>query len=279
MSEPVVQRWAAFSSDPSGGNPAGVVLGADELDEVRMQQIAAQVGYAETAFVSGKGRSRGIRYFSPIAEVPFCGHATVATAIALAETEGDGVFAFATPVGEIAITTRIEARLRTASFTSVEPHIEPLSEQALDAVLSLIGAQRSDLDAAHPAVLAFAGNRHPLVVLADSGLFDTFAFDAAAARTLMDAEGWPATIIVLRDLGGDQWDARNIFPVGTLIEDPATGAAAAATGGYLRATGAVHPPARVVITQGRHVGRPGLLTVQVPSVGGITVSGTAVPIR
>ena len=44
MSEPAVQRWAAFSSDSAGGNPAGVVLGADELEDVRMQQIAAAVG-------------------------------------------------------------------------------------------------------------------------------------------------------------------------------------------------------------------------------------------
>lgn len=276
--EPLIERWAAFTADPDGGNPAGVVIGADALTETRMQRIAADMGYAETAFVTGAGRRRGIRYFSPVAEVPFCGHATVATAIALARTEGDGAFAFATQVGEITITTRVDADLRTASFTSVEPYVEPLADPTLDAVLGLIGAQRTDLDPAHPPMLAFAGNRHPLIVLADSGLFDTFAFDADAARALMDAEGWPATIIVLRDLGDGRWDARNIFPVGTLVEDPATGAAAAATGGYLRATGVVAPPARVVITQGRHVGRPGLLTVDVPETGGITVSGSAVPI-
>ena len=279
MSEPVVQRWAAFSSDPAGGNPAGVVLAADGLDDGRMQQIAAEVGYAETAFVSGAGRRRGIRYFSPIAEVPFCGHATVATAVALAETEGDGVFAFDTPVGEIAITTRAEGPERTASFTSVEPSVDPIGDAALGSVLALIGAGRADLDAAHPPRLVFAGNRHPLVVLGDAGLFDAFTFDPAAARALMDAEGWPATIIVLRDLGRGRWDARNIFPVGTLIEDPATGAAAAATGAYLRATAAVRPPAHIVIEQGRHVGRPSLLAVDVPETGGITVSGTAVPIR
>ena len=279
MSEPVVQRWAAFSGDPAGGNPAGVVLGADALEDARMQRIAAEVGYAETAFVSGMGRRRGIRYFSPIAEVPFCGHATVATAVALADTEGDGVFAFETPVGEIAITTRVDGSVRTASFTSVEPSVEPIGDDALDAVLALIGADRADLDAAHRSLLVFAGNRHPLIVLADPGVFDTFTFDPAAARALMDAEGWPATIIVLRDLGEGRWEARNIFPVGTLIEDPATGAAAAATGAYLRATGAVDPPARVMIEQGRHVGRPSLLAVDVPVRGGITVSGTAVPIR
>lgn len=274
----VVQRWAAFSTDPAGGNPAGVVLGADELEDARMQRIAADVGYSETAFVTGAGRQRGIRYFSPVAEVPFCGHATVATAAALAQTEGDGVFSFSTPVGEITITTRSERGVRTASFTSVEPFVEPLGDAALDAVLALIGAGRTDLDAAHPPALAFAGNRHPLIVLDGAALFDAFTFDPAAARELMDAEGWLATIIVLRDLGDGRWDARNIFPVDTVIEDPATGAAAAATGAYLRATDAVAPPARVVITQGRHVGRPGHLTVDIPATGGITVAGTAVPI-
>ncbi|MET0830317.1 MAG: PhzF family phenazine biosynthesis isomerase, partial [Microbacterium sp.] len=187
MTEPVVQRWAAFSSDPRGGNPAGVVLGAETLDDARMQRIAAEIGDAETAFVTGHGRVRGIRYFSPIAEVPFCGHATVATAVALAETEGDGVFAFSTPVGEVAITTRTGSSGRTASFTSVEPYVEPLADDALEAVLGLIGARRADLDAVHPPRLVFAGNRHPLVVLAAADLFDGFAFDPVAARALMDA--------------------------------------------------------------------------------------------
>jgi len=62
-------------------------------------------------------------------------------------------------------------------------------------------------------------------------------------------------------------------------EDPATGSAAAALGGYLRALGLVRPPARVTVRQGRHVGRPGVLTVDIPDGDlGIAVSGTAVPI-
>jgi PhzF family phenazine biosynthesis protein len=279
MGEPSVQRWAAFSGDPAGGNPAGVVLDAEPLDEARMQALAAEVGYAETAFVFGTGRSRGIRYFSPVAEVPFCGHATVATAVSLAETEGDGLFSFTTPIGEVAITTRVEDGVRSASFTSVEPYVETLEERVLTALLELLGIGRVDLDPKHPPMLVFAGNRHPLLVLADLELFDAFTFDPVAARALMDAEGWPATIIVLHDRGQGQWDARNIFPVGTLIEDPATGAAAAATGAYLRSTGAVSAPARIRISQGRHVGRPGLLAVDVPAAGGITVTGEAVRIE
>ena len=58
-------------------------------------------------------------------------------------------------------------------------------------------------------------------------------------------------------------------------EDPATGSAAASVGGYLRALALVDPPAQVIIHQGRHVGRPSLLTVDIPPTGGIVVSGTA----
>lgn len=278
MTGPVVQRWAAFSSDPAGGNPAGVVLDAVDLSAAEMQRIAAEVGYAETAFVSGRGRARSIRYFSPVAEVPFCGHATVASAVAIAETLGDGVFVFASPVGPIEITTTSSADGRRAAFTSVDPWVRPLSDADLDAVLSLIGCSRADLDPRHPPRLAFAGNPHPLVVLKDAGVFDGFGFDPHEARELMDAAAWPATIIVLRESGDGVWEARNIFPVGEIVEDPATGAAAAATGAYLRETGAVAPPSTVRIEQGRHVGRPGVLEVRIPESGGITVAGAAVRI-
>ncbi|WP_169582661.1 MULTISPECIES: PhzF family phenazine biosynthesis protein [Microbacterium] len=278
MMRPTVQRWAAFSGDPEGGNPAGVVLDADALSVADMQRIAADVGYAETAFVTGAGRDRGIRYFSPVAEVPFCGHATVASAVAIAEVLGDGVFVFASPVGPIEITTASDGGSRRASFTSVEPWVAPLDESDLDAVLALIGRTRDDLDPRHPPRLAFAGNPHPLIVLADRGVFDGFGFDPVQARALMDASGWPATIIVLHRLADEVWAARNIFPVGPISEDPATGAGAAATGAYLRDTGAVTPPARVRIEQGAHVGRPSLLEVDIPRSGGITVSGAAVRI-
>ena len=108
---PEILRYSAFADDPAGGNPAGVVLDAAALDDAEMQRIAAEVDYAETAFVTGRsGAVRTVRYFSPIAEVPFCGHATVATAIAIAEREGPGTVRFATPVGEIVIETTDDRR-------------------------------------------------------------------------------------------------------------------------------------------------------------------------
>jgi len=115
-----------------------------------------------------------------------------------------------------------------------------------------------------------------VLVFADRETFDTFAYDPAAMRALMDAEGWTGTVTTLFAVGDAEFEARNIFPVGTMDEDPATGSAAASVGGYLRTLGLA--PDRIVIHQGAHVGRPSLLTVDIPPTGGIIVSGTAVEI-
>jgi len=281
MSESVeILRYAAFADDAAGGNPAGVVLDARGLDDAAMQRIAVEVDDAETAFVTGEAAgARILRFFSPIAEVPFCGHATVATAVAIAEREGAGTLRFSTPVGEIVIVTSDDGTGLRAAFTSVDTDVAHFPEFVLEALLELIGVDRTDLDERFPPRLASAGNRHPVLAITDREVFDGFTFDPGTARAFIDAQGWPATIAVLHSLADDRFEARNIFPVGRITEDPATGSAAAAVGGYLRHLGFVHPPARIVIEQGRHVGRPGELTVDIPERGGIVVSGHAVQIR
>jgi PhzF family phenazine biosynthesis protein len=71
---------------------------------------------------------------------------------------------------------------------------------------------------------------------------------------------------------------RDPFPPGGVVEDPATGAAAAALGGYLRDLALVEPPADLVLQQGTELGRPSLLRVHVPlGDAGIEVTGHAVP--
>ncbi|WJL96912.1 PhzF family phenazine biosynthesis protein [Microbacterium sp. ET2] len=274
---PSVQRWAAFSSDPAGGNPAGVVLDADGMSDAEMLRVAAEVGYSETAFVTrGTRGDLSLRYFSPLAEVPFCGHATVATAAALAEVAGPGAYSFATPVGLIQITVDATDADRVVRFTSVDPSVEDLAVDTRARILEVLHLEDADLDPAHAPALASAGNPHPLLVVRSRGALDRVTFDPAAARALMDAEGWPATIIVAWAETADTWHVRNVFPVGAISEDPATGAGAAALGGYLRETRAVTPPQRIRIFQGSHVARPSELTVDIPAAGGIVVSGSAV---
>jgi PhzF family phenazine biosynthesis protein len=287
---------AGADSNAVGGNPAGIVLDALGLTDTDMQRIAAEAGFAETAFVVNADTSNEdtnsnrftLRYFSPIAEVPFCGHATVATAVALAErtstststatSDDTASFTFDTSVGEVTITTTRTANGITAAFTSVQPEVRPIDPAVLRHLLSLLGLTEADLDERYPVRLSYAGNWHPIVVLRDPAVFDTFRFDPTAMRALMDAEGYTGTVSILLATSPTEFEARNLFPVGAITEDPATGSAAASLGGYLRSLGSMDDAEPVIIHQGRHVGSPSLLIIHIPKSGGIIVSGTAVPI-
>ena len=284
MTDVEVLRMAVFTDRPEGGNPAGVVLDAGSLSEDEMLRIAADVGFSETAFVTARARDgeMALRYFSPHSEVPFCGHATLGTAVALAEREsGEEFYTFSTRAGVIRIRTRrTDVGLVEASFTSVEPVVSELDPDVLDRLLALLSVgdrtvDRSDLAEDYPPRLSHAGNPHPIVVFADQEVFDSLTFDAEAMRALMDEQHWTGTVTLLLPTE-DEFVARNPFPVGRISEDPATGSAAASVGAYLRELGELELPARVRIHQGEHVGRPGVLTVDIPLVGGIIVSGTAV---
>lgn len=76
----------AFANEPFTGNPAAVCLPAGEPPAGWMQQIAAEMNLSETAFAWPSGDGYGLRWFTPVAEVDLCGHATLATAFALWET-------------------------------------------------------------------------------------------------------------------------------------------------------------------------------------------------
>jgi PhzF family phenazine biosynthesis protein len=270
----------AFAAEPGGGNPAGVVLDATALDDAQMQRIAADLGHPETAFVGEReGRRVAVRYFSPDDEVPFCGHATIATAVALAEVEGVGAYTFETAAGAVEVVTATEGGRIVAGFTSVEPHVIDLEDAVADRLLGLLGLTRDDLDERMPLAQAFAGNLHPVVAIASRETFDAFTFDGPRLRALLDERGWKGTATVVHVEGpledGVVIEARNLFPVADILEDPATGSAAAALGVYLRDRVGVPAPFGFTVRQGRHIGRPSVLEVEVPASGGILVRGSA----
>ncbi|WP_329491143.1 PhzF family phenazine biosynthesis protein [Kitasatospora sp. NBC_01246] len=266
-----VLRYAAFSTDPGGGNPAGVVLDASGLSAERMLAIAAELGYSETAFlipdaagsVAGPaGAGYTVRYFSPLLEVPFCGHATVASAVALAERTGPGRFVFATQAGEVPIEVDKGADgVLRATLTSVEPHIEEVSGADVEEALALLGWSADELDAALPPRIAYAGARHLVLAAATRDRLARLDYDFDGLAAYMTARGLTTVQLVWRE-SEHVFHARDPFPVGGVVEDPATGAAAAAFGAYLRERGAVTAPATLTIHQGEDLGRPGVLGVE-----------------
>ncbi|MGC5023054.1 PhzF family phenazine biosynthesis protein [Micromonospora sp. DT47] len=275
-----VQRYAAFTSDPTGGNPAGVVLEADDLDGARMQQIAAEVGYSETAFVLRTGRQApdfGLRFFSPLAEVAFCGHATIATSVALAESGARGPFRFDTRAGEIRVSTAREAGVMRASLQSVPGHSRPVTSDALRETLGALRWSPDDLHPDYPAHVAFAGNSHLVLAARTRQRLAELHYDFAGLKEISDREGWTTLQLFWHD-GDSVFHSRNPFPTGGVVEDPATGAGAAALGAYLREIGRLPRQPSFLIVQGEDMGRPSELSVTVdPRDPRITVSGTAVP--
>jgi PhzF family phenazine biosynthesis protein len=275
-----VLRYAAFTTSPDGGNPAGVVLDARGADEAAMQRVAAEVGYSETAFLlPGEGSRARARYFSPLAEVPFCGHATIAAAVAHAQRHGPGSLTLDTAPGPVEVRTERGADgVLRAALVSVPPRTAELGAEDLAALLGALRWEAGELDPALPPRVAFAGAWHPVVAAADRARLAALDYDFDALAALMAARDW-TTVALVHRTGPHTFDARNPFPPGGVVEDPATGAAAAALGGYLRELGLVAPPAEVVVHQGADLGRPGELRVRIPAgTGGIEVSGAAVPL-
>ncbi|WCB96061.1 putative isomerase YddE [Baekduia alba] len=276
---PDVLRLAAFTDTPEGGNPAGVVLDASALTDAQMQAIAADVGYSETAFITDP-RAHTVRYFSPAAEVPFCGHATIATAVALAERDGPGEVTLATQAGPVAVATQADDDGNlTATLTSVAPHVEHATD--LDAALGALGWIHEDLDPDLPPRVAYAGARHLILAARTRDRLAALDYAFEKLKGYMSARDLTTVDLVHRDATDPTtFHARNPFPVGGVVEDPATGAAAAAFGAYLRDLDIVTPPARVTIHQGHDMGRPSLLHVDLDPgrATGVRVTGRAVRI-
>jgi PhzF family phenazine biosynthesis protein len=277
MATASLYRLAAFSSTPEGGNPAGVWIAETLPDPRVMQQIAAEVGYSETAFVApARGRDRTVRYYSPAVEIPFCGHATIATGVVLGQAEGDGTYRLATAVGVVPVTVRTRDGIREASLLSVAPRHIPATDALVAEALSALGWNPSDLDDAIPPARAYAGAWHLVLAITQTQRLAQLNYDFERLRGLMLRDGLTTLQLIWRERS-DVFHARNPFPVGGVVEDPATGAAAAALGGYLRDAKLIVTPTTILIRQGEVMGRPSRLTVEIPATGGIIVTGTAVP--
>jgi PhzF family phenazine biosynthesis protein len=275
-----ILRYAAFTDGGSGGNPAGVVLDADDLDDATRLAVAARVGYSETAFVDAQwpdGTYR-LRYFSPRAEVDFCGHATIATAVAMGERGASGTLLFDTRPGRVEVgTTHAPDGAHTATLTSVATRTRPAEPEELTRALTAFGWTADELDPRYPSHVSYAGNDHLVLALRERRTLAALEYDFAALAALMAERMW-TTVHVVWVQARDLFHARDPFPPGGVVEDPATGAAAAAFGGYLRELGLVDVPGEVTILQGADMGRPSRLTVGIPADGGILVTGAAAPI-
>lgn len=277
-----------FTDTAYAGNPLAVVLGADGLDGVQMQRIAAEFNLSETVFVqqaTQPGADARLRIFTPATELPFAGHPTIGTACLLAglgaSCSGDAAhLVLEENIGLVPVRlVREPGRPCFAELTAARaPEVRPVDfdPAALPAVLAL------EPQAIAQVRLASCGNPFVLVTLRQPEALAAIDFDARAARQLLRHSWAHALYVVARGYEGE-WRARMFAPDLGVGEDPATGSAAVALAGALALEhadpdGAWHWP----IVQGVEMGRPSQLHTHAEKRGGVVtavrVGGHAVEI-
>jgi PhzF family phenazine biosynthesis protein len=164
--------------------------------------------------------------------------------------------------------------------SSSHPASRPAEDAEIEPVLQALRWTWDDLEPTLPPHIAFAGNDHLVIAAGTRERLAALDYDFEALDEVMRRRGWTTVHLVWRE-AADRFDfhARDPFPVGGVVEDPATGAAAAAFGGYLGALGLIEQPTRVHIRQGQDMGRPSDLLVDVrPDDPRVRVTGQAVRI-
>jgi PhzF family phenazine biosynthesis protein len=149
MSTIKIKQIDAFTTVPFGGNPAGVVTDANNLDDELKQKIACEMNLSETAFVSHSGVADfKVQFFTPNAEVDLCGHATIATFAALYE-EGKldttkSIFYQETKAGVLPVEVSSVAGETVFMMTQAVPQFEKISIDKAE-VASALGMVADDL--------------------------------------------------------------------------------------------------------------------------------------
>ena len=273
-----IQRIAAFSTHDKGGNPAGVVLLDKAVPEADMQRVAAEVGYSETAFavrVDGADRSWRVRYFSPESEVAFCGHATIALGAALGQRDGSGTYNLDLNTASITVDATTTASGIAATLASPPTESRTITDAEADDAMALLGLTKDDLDMRLPPARIHGGADHLVFALRDRARLAAMAYDLNEGRDMMRRHAL-VTIMLVHIERDRAFCVRNAFASGGVVEDPATGAAAAAFAGYLRDRGWPHG-GQFTIHQGDDMGAPSIIRVKLDNEVGssVRVSGNA----
>jgi trans-2,3-dihydro-3-hydroxyanthranilate isomerase len=285
-----------FTDEPFGGNPLGVFPDALHLSTPVMQRIAGEMNLSETVFLGAPETAQGsarVRIFTPRLEIPFAGHPTVGTAIYLAgrlpesARRGETKLVLEENVGPVPVTVRFDnGRPSFAQLTTAQPsehRPSPHSPAELAAMVGL-GANEVCPDGFAPEMVS-CGLPYHIVPVRSVDAVRRAALDTSLWRRML-GDSWAHHVyLVAMDTEGDAADVhvRMFAPGSGVPEDPATGSAAAALGGYLAArSGREHGTLSWVAEQGIEMGRPSLLYIEVDRARGVTtairVGGRAVEV-
>lgn len=273
-----------FAPRPLAGNPLAVFPDARGLSDAEMQAVAREMNLSETTFVlppEDGGHAR-VRIFTPLLELPFAGHPSVGTACELVRL---GLVDAVAPVTHVVLELAVGPTVVEVAVHGGEPvaatvhqgpprfgHEVPRAEAA--AVLRLAPA---DLHPDLPPMTVGTGLTYTIIPLASP---------EALARVSLDVQLLPgfeqahAEVYPCAFTGQDDpWlEARGLFPLAGIPEDPATGSAAGPLAAYMVRAGLLAPDEERVVLQGRHAGRPSeLFVVIVADAAGAAYGAPASP--
>jgi PhzF family phenazine biosynthesis protein len=271
-----VLRLAAFSDGNVGGNPAGVLISNQMPPESAMLAIADEVNYSETAFVvplSDDMTHWKVRYFAPKVEIPFCGHATIALTVVLAEhTKLDK---FTLELNEATITTSatLNGSSFEASLISPPTSSEGVGQDTIDEFCTLFDFTSDHLDLSLPPAKINPAGNSLMLALKNRETLAAMHYDFDDGIALMNKHGVGGVMLVWAE-SDDIFHVRYAFALGGVVEDPATGSAAAAFTGYLQESGKLSKNQLTVI-QGEDMGMKSVIKTSLDheNSGGVKVSG------
>ena len=278
-------RYDAFTTVPGRGNPAGVVLETEHLSEAQMQAIAKKAAYSETAFVlpSDKADLR-LRYFTPGAEVPLCGHATVGSVFALHEKGliGEGEILVETGAGVMPISVTIENGCAQIGMTQAVYQEKPFRGDKA-ALAASIGLSVDELDGRYPIVYGCTGLWTVAIPVKHLESFVKMKPDHYSFPGILEDEPYasmhPFCLETVNE--GAMIHARHFSsPRNNIGEDPVTGTASGVMGAYWKRHIAEDgsKELHVICEQGLEIGKDGIVETLVPADpdGQVQIFGTAV---
>ncbi len=276
----VVFAVDSFVKDNKGGNSAGVVLDADDLSDIQMQNIAKQVGFSETAFVHKSNKATfKVRFFTPNSEVDLCGHATIATFSLLRSRWliGNGLFSQETKAGTLEITVDHDS----VYMNQILPKYYDILDKA--EIVDSLNLSSNDCLTNLPVQIVSTGLKDVIVSVNDLAILSSIQPDFEKISKLSkkyNVTGYH--VFSLETKFGATAHCRNFAPLYDINEESATGTSNGALACYLYNNGVVNKEqsAELVFEQGYSMGKPSEILVRLKikkdKISEVLVGGTAI---
>ncbi|MBI5442132.1 MAG: PhzF family phenazine biosynthesis protein [Deltaproteobacteria bacterium] len=284
MTRRPIYKVDAFTQTALQGSPAGVVPLARGLSEDDMLAVARELNAPETAFVlPSRQGDVSLRFFTPTQEVPFSGHALVASLSLLRELgeistgEGPARVRVETAAGVLPVEIARDGDEYRVDVSQPPPAFQEFkgsTEELLDA----LGADPSDVREDLPVELSFSGQWHLIVPLESSEALDDLMPDSRRLADLNRHSGAASTYAFVQE--AEIFRCRDFAPATGVDEELVNGSSSGALGAYLLRHGIIRPGKAVSFLQGEARGRPGRARVvalgQTGKPTGVVVGGHAV---